>query len=158
RRRRRARRTPPRPARVPRRRPRGRHARRRGAGDPRARGHRVPGRGFVPGGGRSPHRRANPERGAGTLFFREPPTGVVQGVTGREASMIVRHMRGYGTAVAAGVTPGKGGLEVEGVRVYDTIGVAASACGGRFDAALVSVPPLAVLDAAEEAIGAGIRF
>jgi succinyl-CoA synthetase alpha subunit len=93
-----------------------------------------------------------------TLFFREPPRIVVQGITGREASMVVRHMQTYGAAVGAGVTPGKGGLEVEGVPVFDTVTAAAAACGGRFDAALVSVPPLAVLDAAEEALAAGIRF
>ena len=93
-----------------------------------------------------------------TLFFRDPPRIVVQGITGREASMVVRHMQAYGTAVVAGVTPGRGGREVEGVAVFDTIAAAVSACGGPFDAALVSVPPLAVLDAAEEAIGAGIRF
>ena len=46
---------------------------------------------------------------------------VVQGATGREARMVVRHMLAYGTAVVAGVTPGRGGEEVEGVPVYDTV-------------------------------------
>ena len=92
------------------------------------------------------------------LFFREPPRVVVQGVTGREARMVVRHMQAYGTPVTAGVTPGKGGVEVEGAPVFDTIAAAVAACGERFDAAIVSVPPLAVLDAVDEAIAAGIRF
>jgi succinyl-CoA synthetase alpha subunit len=90
------------------------------------------------------------------MFFREPPRVVVQGATGREARMVVRHMRSYGTAVAAGVTPGREGEEVDGVPVFDTVAGAAAATGGPFDAALVSVPPLAVLDAVEEAVAAGV--
>jgi succinyl-CoA synthetase alpha subunit len=82
----------------------------------------------------------------------------VQGITGREATMVVRHMQAYGTAVAAGVTPGRQGQEVEGIPVFDTVAGAAAATGGTFDAALVSVPPLAVLDAASEAIAAGVPF
>jgi len=72
--------------------------------------------------------------------------------------MVVRHMHAYGTLVAAGVTPGKEGETVAGTPVFDTIASAAAATGGRFDASLVSVPPLSVLDAVDEAIGAGIRF
>ena len=71
-----------------------------------------------------------PRRAGGravTLFFDAPPRVVVQGATGREASMVVRHMSAYGTRVAAGVTPGKGGGEVEGVPVFDTSG----GLGGR---------------------------
>jgi succinyl-CoA synthetase alpha subunit len=93
-----------------------------------------------------------------TLFFREPPRVVVQGITGREARMVVNHMQAYGTLVAAGVTPGKCGEQVEGVPVFDTLAAAAAATGRRFDASLISVPPLSVLDAAEEAIAAGIGF
>jgi succinyl-CoA synthetase alpha subunit len=73
--------------------------------------------------------------------------------------MVVRHMRAYGTAVAAGVTPGRGGEDAEdaeGLPIFDTVAAAAAATGGSFDAALVSVPPLAVLDAVEEAIAAGV--
>jgi succinyl-CoA synthetase alpha subunit len=91
-----------------------------------------------------------------SLFFRERPRVVVQGATGREARMVVRHMRAYGTAVAAGVTPGRGGEEVEGVPIFDTVAAAGAATGGPFDATLVSVPPLAVLDAVEEAVAAGV--
>jgi succinyl-CoA synthetase alpha subunit len=93
-----------------------------------------------------------------SVFFRYPPRIVVQGVTGREARMVVKHMLAYGTLVAAGVTPGRDGEEVEGVPVFDTVGAAAAATGGRFDAALISVPPLAALDAAGEAIAAGVPF
>jgi succinyl-CoA synthetase alpha subunit len=93
-----------------------------------------------------------------TVFFDGPPRIVVQGATGREARMVVRHMLAYGTAVAAGVTPGRDGEEVDGVPVFDTVAGAAAATGGRFDAALVSVPPLAALDAAGEAIAASVPF
>lgn len=71
--------------------------------------------------------------------------------------MVVRHTRAYGTDIAAGVTPGKGGAFVEGVPVFDTIAEAESVCGS-FDVALVFVPPLAALDAVAEAVACGIRF
>jgi succinyl-CoA synthetase alpha subunit len=90
-----------------------------------------------------------------TLFFSTQPRLLVQGITGREARMVVRHTLAYGMPVAAGVTPGRGGSEVEGVRVYDTVAAAEAACG-PFDAALVSVPPAATLDAGGEALAAGI--
>jgi succinyl-CoA synthetase alpha subunit len=92
-----------------------------------------------------------------SLFFEGTPRVVVQGITGREARMVVRHMATYGTRVAAGVTPGKGGETVEGVPVFDTIASATFACGSSFDVSLVSVPPLSALDAIAEAVAAGIR-
>jgi succinyl-CoA synthetase alpha subunit len=92
-----------------------------------------------------------------TLFFPTPPRVVVQGATGREARMVIAHMNAYGTPVAAGVTPGRAGEVVDGVRVYDTI-ASASDASGPFDASIVYVPPLAVLDAVGEAVAAGIRF
>jgi succinyl-CoA synthetase alpha subunit len=72
--------------------------------------------------------------------------------------MVVRHMLSYGTAVHAGVTPGKRGELIEGVSVYDTVEEAAEATGGLFDVAVTYVPPLAALDAAAEAIAAGVRL
>jgi succinyl-CoA synthetase alpha subunit len=72
--------------------------------------------------------------------------------------MVVHHMRNYGTVSAAGVTPGRGGDYVEDVPVFDTVEEAAAATGGPFDAALVSVPPLAALDAVAESIAAGVSF
>ena len=50
---------------------------------------------------------------------------VVQGITGREGSFHALRNRDYGTAVVAGVTPGKGGQDVDGVPVYDTVAEAA---------------------------------
>jgi len=46
---------------------------------------------------------------------------LVQGITGREAALHVPYMRAYGTQVVAGVSPGRGGQEVDGVPVYDTV-------------------------------------
>lgn len=93
-----------------------------------------------------------------TVLFHRVPRFVVQGITGREARMVVRHTLDYGTPIAAGVTPGKGGNDVEGVPVFDTVQDAVAATGGLFDVALVSVPPLAALDAVAEAVHAGVRL
>ncbi|HEX2196124.1 MAG TPA: succinate--CoA ligase subunit alpha, partial [Actinomycetota bacterium] len=46
---------------------------------------------------------------------------VVQGLTGREGSFHAGRNRQYGTNVVAGVTPGKGGQDVEGIPVFDTV-------------------------------------
>lgn len=79
---------------------------------------------------------------------------LVQGITGREAANFTRECLDYGTQVLAGVTPGKGGEQVYGVPVFDTVAEAVERTGA--DAALVSVPPLGVLDAVLETIDAGI--
>ena len=87
------------------------------------------------------------------------PSIVVQGITGREASMVAGHMLAYGTPIAAGVTPGRGGTVVDGVRVFDGLRTATSELGGRpFDVSIVYVPPSAALDAIAEAVDAGIRL
>ncbi len=75
---------------------------------------------------------------------------LVQGITGREASMVTRHMIDYGTQVVAGVTPGRGGQDVQNVPVFDTVHDAIEA--SQPNASLVSVPPSATLDAVSEAI------
>jgi len=79
---------------------------------------------------------------------------LVQVFTGREAANFTRECLDYGTCVAAGVTPGKGGEQVYGVPVFDTVQEAAGQT--QPNAALISVPPLLVLDAALETIAAGI--
>lgn len=87
------------------------------------------------------------------------PRILVQGITGREASMVVAQMRAYGTRVAAGVTPGKGGADVDGVRVFDTVEAARAGTGGEpFNASIVYVPPFAALDAVAEAVEASIEL
>lgn len=81
---------------------------------------------------------------------------VIQGITGREGSMIARHMLDYGTPVFAGVTPGKKGQEVHGVPVYNTVREAVEAHG--VNTSLVVVPPSQALDAVLEAIENGIAL
>ena len=81
---------------------------------------------------------------------------LIQGITGREARMVTRHMLDYGTSVVSGVTPGRGGQEVEGVPVFDTVSQAVRESSPT--ASLVSVPPAATLDAVAEAISGGIRL
>ncbi|RLE77743.1 MAG: succinate--CoA ligase subunit alpha, partial [Thermoprotei archaeon] len=56
----------------------------------------------------------------GVLVGRET-RALVQGITGREGSFHTKLMLDYGTRVVAGVTPGKGGQEVHGVPVYDSV-------------------------------------
>jgi succinyl-CoA synthetase alpha subunit len=81
---------------------------------------------------------------------------IVQGITGRYGTLHARLMRGYGTNVAAGVTPGKGGVSVDGVPVFDTVGEAVKATGAK--ASVLFVPAAALLPAAEEAVRAGVRL
>jgi succinyl-CoA synthetase alpha subunit len=80
---------------------------------------------------------------------------LVQGITGREGRLRARLMAGYGTSVAAGVTPGKGGQEVDGVPVYNTVAEAVEK-KGPFDLSAVFVPAPLVKAAAVEALAAGV--
>src|SRR5262247_2149524 len=78
---------------------------------------------------------------------------LVQGITGREGSFHALRNRGYGTNVVAGVTPGKGGQDVEGIPVFDTVADAVEATGAN--ATLVFVPAPFAADAIYEAVDAG---
>ena len=79
---------------------------------------------------------------------------VVQGLTGREGSFHARRNKAYGTQVVAGVTPGKGGQEVDGIPVFDTVAVAVDRTGAN--TAMIFVPARFAADAIYEAIDAGI--
>jgi succinyl-CoA synthetase alpha subunit len=79
---------------------------------------------------------------------------VVQGITGREGSFHTLRNRDYGTNVVAGVTPGKGGQDVEGIPVYDTVHEAVRHEGAN--TAMVFVPPRFAGDAILEAADAGV--
>jgi len=80
---------------------------------------------------------------------------LVQGITGREGSFHTKLMLEYGTKIVAGVTPGKGGQEVHGVPVYDTVKEAIDNAG-PIDASVVFVPARFAKDAVLEAIDNGI--
>ena len=79
---------------------------------------------------------------------------LVQGITGQEGRFWTGHMIGLGTNVVAGVTPGKGGQEVENVPVFDTVRRATEEL--QADASLLFVPPRFARDAVYEALDAGI--
>jgi len=78
----------------------------------------------------------------------------VSGITGREGSFHSLNNRGYGTQVVAGVTPGKGGQDVEGIPVFDTFHDAVTETGAN--TAMVFVPPRFAADSILEAEDAGI--
>jgi succinyl-CoA synthetase alpha subunit len=80
---------------------------------------------------------------------------LVQGITGREASFWTEKMKDYGTAVVAGVTPGKGGQIVHDVPVYESVKEAVSR--HPIDITVLFVPPMVVKTAAFEAVHAGIK-
>jgi succinyl-CoA synthetase alpha subunit len=79
---------------------------------------------------------------------------VVQGLTGREGRFHGLRNRAYGTNLVAGVTPGKGGQDVEGVPVFDTMAEAVAEAGAN--TTMVFVPAPFAADAIYEAIDAGI--
>jgi succinyl-CoA synthetase alpha subunit len=80
---------------------------------------------------------------------------VVQGITGREGSFHAARNKAYGTNVVAGVTPGKGGADVEGVPVFDSVRAAVAETNPN--AAMVFVPARFAADAIYEAVDAGVE-
>jgi succinyl-CoA synthetase alpha subunit len=79
---------------------------------------------------------------------------VVQGATGREGSFHTLRNRAYGTNVVAGVTPGKGGTDLEGIPIFDTVAEAVTEAGAN--TTMVFVPARFAADAIYEAVDAGI--
>jgi succinyl-CoA synthetase alpha subunit len=79
---------------------------------------------------------------------------VVQGLTGREGSFHGLRNRDYGTDLVAGVTPAKGGQDVDGVPVFNTVSEAVAETGAN--TSMVFVPPPLAADAIYEAADAGI--
>jgi succinyl-CoA synthetase alpha subunit len=95
------------------------------------------------------------------IIIDETKRVIVQGITGREGRARTKLMREFGTNVVAGCTPGKGGQDVEGVPVFDTVAEAVAHsqanCGGPVDISVIFVPARLVKHAAFEAIGAGVK-
>jgi len=83
-------------------------------------------------------------------------TFIVQGITGREALNFTRECLEYGSKIVGGVTPGKGGTEVYGVPVYNTVREITST--RKVDGSVITVPLAFAPDAAYEAIDAGIKL
>jgi len=81
---------------------------------------------------------------------------LVQGITGREGAFHAGQMLKYGTPIVAGVTPGKGGTNAEGLPVYDS--VAEAVASHRADTSIIFVPPPFAADAIVEASAAGVQL
>jgi len=81
---------------------------------------------------------------------------VVQGVTGSAGTFHTREMVKYGTQVVAGVTPGRGGTELDGIPVFDTLIEAVRATGAN--ASVIYVPAPFAADAIVEAVDAGLEL
>jgi succinyl-CoA synthetase alpha subunit len=91
-----------------------------------------------------------------SIFVDETTKVIVQGLTGGQGRFHGLRNQAYGTQIVAGVTPGKGGQDVEGIPVFDTVGEAVAATGAN--ASFVSVPPKGAAAAILEAAGAGVPF
>ena len=89
-----------------------------------------------------------------SILVDENSRVVVQGITGKEGTFHTKQMLEYGTVVAAGVTPGKGGRKCEGVPVFDTIHEAVEKEG--VNVSCIFVPPPFAADAVMEAASGGL--
>lgn len=91
------------------------------------------------------------------ILVNENTRVVVQGITGREGRIHTEAMLRYGTKIIAGVTPGKGGSELLGIKVYNSVEEAVKEYP-EINASIVFVPAQATTDACYEAIDAGIKL
>ena len=91
-----------------------------------------------------------------SIFVDENTKVIVQGLTGSQGRFHGLRNKAYGTKVVAGVTPGRGGQDLEGIPVFDSVAEAVAATGA--DASFVSVPPRAAGAAILEAAEAGIAL
>ncbi len=95
--------------------------------------------------------RGNP----GDPDYKKKPI-IVQGITGKFGSVHTKNMIDYGTNVAAGVVPGKGGQKFDSVPIYENVKEAVDATGAKIS--IVFVPAKFFLNAAKEALDAGIKL
>jgi succinyl-CoA synthetase alpha subunit len=86
------------------------------------------------------------------ILINENTKVVVQGITGRDGSFHAQQMRDYGTKVVAGVTPGKGGSDISGIPVFNTVKQAKEATGAN--TSIIFVPAQFAPDAIYESIDA----
>ena len=91
-----------------------------------------------------------------SIFVDSDTKVIVQGLTGGQGRFHGLRNRDYGTKVVGGVTPGKGGTDVEGVPIFDSVEEAVAATGAT--ASFVVVPPRFAADAVLEAARAGVSF
>lgn len=91
-----------------------------------------------------------------SIFVNKNTRLLVQGITGKEGQFHTHQCIEYGTKVVAGVTPGKGGQEMNGVPVYNTVKDAVKHT--KADCSMIFVPPPFAADAIMEAADGGVRL
>ncbi len=91
-----------------------------------------------------------------SIFVDENTKVIVQGLTGGQGKYHGLRNKAYGTKIVGGVTPGKGGTDVEGIPVFNTVAEAVAATGAT--ASFIAVPPKAASAAIVEAAAAGMAF
>ena len=91
-----------------------------------------------------------------SIFVDENTKVIVQGLTGGQGKYHGLRNKAYGTQIVGGVTPGKGGTDVEGIPVFNTVAEAVASTGAT--ASFIAVPPKAASAAIVEAAAAGIAF
>ncbi len=90
------------------------------------------------------------------IFIDENTRVLIQGITGNQGTFHTEQMIAYGTKVAAGVSPGKGGRKVHGIPVYNSVSEAAER--HEINASILFVPAKYAKDGAFEAISAGVKL
>ncbi|MBM9604363.1 succinate--CoA ligase subunit alpha [Desulfopila inferna] len=91
-----------------------------------------------------------------SIFINSQTRVLVQGITGKEGQFHTRQCAEYGTNIVAGVTPGKGGQEMDGIPVFNTVAEARRQTGAN--ASMILVPPPFAADAILEATDAGMEM
>jgi succinyl-CoA synthetase alpha subunit len=91
-----------------------------------------------------------------SILINKKTKVIVQGITGRDGSFHAEQMKKYGTNVVGGVTPGKGGTEVNGIPVFNS--VADAVAKTKANTSVIYVPPSFAIDAVYEAVDAGISL
>jgi succinyl-CoA synthetase alpha subunit len=91
-----------------------------------------------------------------SIFVNADTKVIVQGLTGGQGKYHGLRNQAYGTQIVGGVTPGKGGQDVEGIPIFNTVAEAVAATGAT--ASFIAVPPKAAPAAILEAAAAGIAF
>jgi succinyl-CoA synthetase alpha subunit len=91
-----------------------------------------------------------------SILLNKESRVVVQGITGRSGLFHTQQCRDYGTHIVAGVTPGKGGIHIEGIPVFNTVDEAVRYTGANVS--MIFVPPPGAADAILEACDAGLEL
>ncbi len=91
-----------------------------------------------------------------SILINKKTRVIVQGITGRDGSFHAEQMKKYGTNVVGGVTPGKGGTQVNGIPVFSS--VAEAVAKTKANTSVIYVPPAFSTDAIYEAADAGISL